>query len=261
MTMSTISINKLLKTSDNAGDKKNYLYLKTIWDDEKIIIKILDSESGKCYKGTLTTTAIEEKASDLGMSCNDYWEQIRLVLTTHMAVPGFYYKLEEDLEVVNIWKSQPDLTPDIPILFLDIDIKEIGNSTEILDSAVDLLHEKEEKLSERVEKAHKFDKHSRELLEDYRLCVEEKKELERKIFKKVSVLLNSKKEKILELENRLRKHEEVEINDDKSDADENETGPQTSKKRKLMVMDSESDSDYAAETQPLDLPNQQGDES
>lgn len=254
--MSSISINKLLKTSSNAGDKKLYLYIKTIWDDEKITVKILDGETGKCYQGILTTTAIEEKASDLDMPYNDYYEQIRSALTTYIALPGFYYKLEEDMEVVNVWKSQPELTPAIPILFLDIDIKETQTSYEVLDSAVDLLNEKEEKLSERVEKAHKFDKHSRELLEEYRLCVEEKKELERKIFKKVSVLLNSKKEKIMKLENRLRKYEEVEENEEKSDADENEDVPHTSKKRRLMVVDSDSDSDYAADTQPLDIPNE-----
>ncbi|KAM7358787.1 uncharacterized protein ACRADG_003630 [Cochliomyia hominivorax] len=253
---SRITINKLLKASSNVGDNKNYIYLKIKWEDEQFSLKILDSESGKCYQGVVTTDTMKEIASDLDIPYNDYYEELRSALTTFLALPGFYYKLEPDMEVFNVGKSQPE---SIPILYLDVNIKEIRSSNELLDSAIELLQQQDKTLIERVHKAHKFDENSRELLEDYRLCVEEKNELERKLLKKVSVLLNSKKERIAELEKRLRKKEEVQDNQDE-DSEENDEGPQTSKKRRLVVRDSESDDDdddddqYMADTQPLTIP-------
>ncbi|XP_037811738.1 uncharacterized protein LOC119603688 [Lucilia sericata] len=248
--MSSVTINKLLKTSHNAGDNKNYIYLQIKWGDEENNFKIQDSESGKSYQGIVTVTAMKEIASNLDMSYNDYYDEMRSALTTYLALPGFYYKLEPEMQVLNIWKSQPE---SIPILFLDIDIKEIRASYEILDSAIELLQQQDKSLTDRVQKAHKFDEHSRELLEDYRLCVEEKNELERKLLKKVAVLLNAKKERIAQLEERLKKYEEVEDNDD---SEENEEGPQSSKRRRLVVRDSDSDDEeYMADTQPLTLPH------
>ncbi|KAI8121398.1 hypothetical protein FF38_05911 [Lucilia cuprina] len=249
--MSSVTINKLLKTSQNSGDNKNYIYLQIKWGDEENNVKILDSESGKSYQGIVTVTAMKEIASNLDMSYNDYYEEMRSALTTYLALPGFYYKLEPEMQVLNIWKSQPE---SIPILYLDIDIKEIRTSNDILDSAIELLQQQDKSLTDRVQKAHKFDENSRKLLEDYRLCVEEKNELERKLLKKVAVLLNAKKERIAHLEERLKKYEEVEDNDD---SEENEEGPQSTKKRRLVVRDSESDDDdeYMADTQPLTLPN------
>ncbi|XP_065362590.1 uncharacterized protein LOC135956043 [Calliphora vicina] len=250
----TIIINKLLKRSDNDDDKKSYLYLQLKWNDEQICVKLLDSESGKSYQGAVTTTAMKENATDLDISYNDYYEEIRSALSTYIALPGFYYKLEPEMKVLKVWKSQPE---SIPILYLDIDIKEVRSSNELLDSAIELLQQQDKSLEDRVQKAHKFDENSRELLEEYRLCVEEKNELERKLLKKVAVLLNAKKERIAQLEERLKKYEEIEDNQD-NDSEENEDGPQTSKKRRLVVRDSESDDDdeYMSATQPLTIPNE-----
>lgn len=252
---STITINKLLNSAaNNTVDSKNYIYLKIKWEDEQFSVKILDSENGKSYQGTVTATAMKEIASNLDISYNEYYEEMRSALTTYLALPGFYYKLEPDMEVLNVWKSQPEA---IPILFLDINIKEVRRSSyEILDSAIELLQQQDKSLNEKVEKAHKFDEHSRELLEDYRLCVEEKNELEKKLLKKVAVLLNAKKERIAELEERLRKYEEVEDGPDDNDSEENEDAPQTNKRRRLVVRDSESDEDdeFMADTQPLTIP-------
>lgn len=253
---STITINKLLNSAaNNTVDCKNYIYLKIKWEDEQFSVKILDSENGKSYHGTVTATAMKEIASNLDISYNEYYEEMRSALTTYLALPGFYYKLEPEMEVLNVWKSQPEA---IPILFLDINIKEVRRSSyEILDSAIELLQQQDKSLNEKVEKAHKFDEHSRELLEDYRLCVEEKNELEKKLLKKVAVLLNAKKERIAELEERLRKYEEVEDGPDDNDSEENEDAPQTNKRRRLVVRDSESDEDddeFMADTQPLTIP-------
>lgn len=253
--MSTVTINKLLKTSHDTADNKNYIYLQIKWEEDKFYVKILDSESSKSYQGVVTDTAMKEIASNLDMSYNDYYEELRLALSTYLSLTGFYYKLEPDMEVLNVWKSQPE---SIPILFLDIVIKEVRSTNEILDSSIELLQKQDKSLTDRVKKAHKFDEHSRELLEDYRLCVEEKNELERKLLKKVAVLLNSKKERIAQLEERLRKYEELENNPDDDDFEVNDDEPQSGKKRRLVVMDSESEDDdkYMADTQPLTEPNQ-----
>lgn len=260
---SIITINKLLKrAANNSVDSKNYIYLKIKWEDEQISVRILDMETGKFYQGTVTTTYMKEIASSLDMSYNDYYEEMRSALTTYLALPGFYYKLEPDMEELNVWKSQPET---VPILFLDIKIKEVKSNYEILDSAIELLQQQDKSLNDKVVKAHKFDEHSRELLEEYRLCVEEKNEMESKLLKKVAVLLNAKKERIQELEERLRKYEEVEVgpDDDDGDSEENENGPQTNKRRRLVVRDSESDDDddtFMADTQPLTIPPNDDDE-
>lgn len=248
--MSSVTINKLLKTSYNGNDSKNYIYLQIKWIDDQFEIKMLDSESSKSYEGVVPVSSLKEIASNLDMPFNNYYEEMRSALSTYLTLPGFYYKLEPEMNVFNVWKSQPE---SIPILFLDIDIKEVKNKHELLDSAVEILQQQNKSLTDKVHKAHKFDEHSRELLEDYRLCVEEKNVLERKLLKKVAAVLNAKKERIAQLEERLRKYEEVEgDNEENTDSEENDDGPKTSKRKKLVVPDSESDNDdYLADTQPL----------
>lgn len=255
--MATISINKLLKTTDSIGDTKNVLYIQSQWEDLQVNVKLLDSESNKSYHGTITADTMKEVASELDMPFNDYYEECRLALTTHLALPGFTYKLNDEEKILKVWKSQPD---SIPILYFDVFLKEVKNQYELLESAIELLQDKNNALTDRVEKAHKYDEHSRELLEEHRLCVEEKNTLERKLLKKVAVLLNTKKEKISELEERLKKYEDMDEtrengNMQEEEDDEEERPHSSTKKRRRQIAESdEDDDDYAADTQPMTIP-------
>ncbi|XP_013105653.2 uncharacterized protein LOC106085785 [Stomoxys calcitrans] len=260
--MATVSINKLLKkTESTEGDVKPFFYIQTKWLEDQIIIKLQDSETNNCYQGMVTIDSMKETAAELDVPYNTYYEECRLALTTHIAMPGCTYKLDEDENALTIWKTQDG---SIPMLYMEIPLRTISNHYDILDSAIDELQNKSKTLDERVDKAHKFDQNSRELLEDYRICVEEKNQLERRLLRKVAVLLNSKKQKIAELEDRLSKYEEINDNTDNDGEDETrlmddtegEIRPHSSKKRKAVLTESDTDTDeddFLANTQPLTM--------
>lgn len=255
---STITINKLLKTTDGEGDLKAYFFIQIRWLDHQVLIKLQDTQSNKCYQGTLTTENLKETAGELDVPYNDYCEECRLALTTYIALPGFNYKLDDDENILKIWKTQAD---SIPMLFLEIPLKLVRTNYDILDSAIEELQNQNKTLTDRVQKAHKFDQNSRELLDDYRLCVEDKNQLERKLLRKVAVLLNTKKQKISDLEERLRKYESVnedseEYNENMDETDADSRPHSSSRKRALpQTIDSDTeDEDFMANTEPMTLP-------
>lgn len=262
MSCNTVSVNKLLKTTDIVADSKPYFYLQTKWLEDQIMIKLQDSQTNQCYTGSVTIEQMKEAASELNIHYNEYYQECRLALTTYIALPGCSYKLDEEDNAFKVWKSEPG---SIPILYMEIPLKSMRNHYDILDTAVEELHNQNKALSERVEKAHKFDEHSRELLDDYRLCVEEKNNLERRLLRKVAVLLNTKKQKIAELEERLSKYENVEgskgvdgndVTIDEDDGDSHDSGPEISRKRRKQIIESETEDEeeYNANTEPLTVP-------
>ncbi|XP_073837983.1 uncharacterized protein [Musca autumnalis] len=259
---STVSVNKILKTTDDAtGDSKAYFYVQTKWLEDQIMIILQDSQTNHCYSGSLSINQMKESAEELDIAYNDYYEECRLALTTYISLPGCSYKLDEDDNAFKVWKAEPN---SIPMLFLEIPLKTIRNHYDILDTAVEELHGQRKALSERVEKAHKIDEHSRELLDDYRLCVEEKNKLERRLLRKVAVLLNTKKQRIEELEEKLSKYEnvdksrhgEIDDNMDEDDADSRGSRPESSKKRRKQMIESETEDEeeFNANTEPLTIP-------
>uniref|UniRef100_A0A1L8EC14 XRCC4 N-terminal domain-containing protein n=1 Tax=Haematobia irritans TaxID=7368 RepID=A0A1L8EC14_HAEIR len=260
--MAAISINKLLKTIDTCeSDVKPFFYVQTKWLDDQIMIKLQDSETNNCYQGVVTITTLKETAAEFDIPYNIYYEECRLALTTYIGFPGYSYKLDDDDSSLKIWKAPAD---SVPTLYLEIPLKKIRNHYDILDAAIDELQNTSKTLNDRVEKAHKFDQNSRELLEDYRLCVEEKNQLEKRLLRKVAVLLNTKKQKIAELEERLNKFEAPNDSADNDEEDEaadmNDTDainrPKTSRKRAAVMTESDTDTDddaFEVNTQPLTI--------
>ncbi|XP_061402215.1 uncharacterized protein LOC133338049 [Musca vetustissima] len=260
MSNKVISVNKLLKTTDIGGDCKSYFYIQTKWLDDQILLKLQDSQTNQCYSGSVSVAQLKESANELNIPYNEYYEECRQALTTYIALPGCTYKLDEDDNAFKIWKSEPG---SIPMLYLEIPLKTMRHHYDILDTAVEELQNQNKALSERVEKAHKFDEHSRALLDDYRLCVEEKNKLERRLLRKVAALLNTKKQKIAELEERLSKYENVNRNNEEDeeqmhedDEDSRGSRPESSKKRRKQIIESETEDedDFNAETEPLTMP-------
>lgn len=251
-------LNKLIKSNPVDSDSKAFLYICSKWhEDGNIELMFQDSDTKKNYEAKISKTALQEVASELSLPFAEYYEECKSCLTTPITLQGYSYEIDEDDLVLKVWKSQPNC---VPILYLDANLKETSSHFKLLDIAVDLVNNTSQSLIKRVEKAHKFDENFREMQEDYARLVEEKKDMEKCILKKAAALLNSKKQKIIKLQQRLQKYEqsnaeeeeEAQTNSDSQTEDEEVEGVQKAKRRRRQVQSESSNEDsYSADTQPL----------
>uniref|UniRef100_A0A1B0A361 XRCC4 N-terminal domain-containing protein n=1 Tax=Glossina pallidipes TaxID=7398 RepID=A0A1B0A361_GLOPL len=199
--MTEIYFSKLLKNNTTSVDTKNFIYIKSKWDYQQAEISLQDSETGKCYRGLVSKETLNETANDLELPIQVYEAECRRLLTAQMPIAGYSYELDDENKQLKV-KKDP-----LSYLYLDIALKEIKNHYEIFDDVIELIQQQQNYTTERADKTKDNDTLKVEMQDDFRRLIDEKNRLEKSLLKKAALLLNSKKQKITELEQRLKQYE------------------------------------------------------
>ncbi|KAL9908679.1 uncharacterized protein ACN427_004225 [Glossina fuscipes fuscipes] len=179
--MTEIYFTKLLKNNTTSVDTKNFIYIKSKWDYQQTEILLQDSETE--------------------LPIQVYQEECRRLLTAQMPIAGYSYELDDENKQLKV-KKDP-----LSYLYLDIALKDIKNHYEIFDDVIELIQQKENYTIERANKTKDNDTLKVEIQDDFRRLLDEKNRLEKNLLKKAALLLNTKKQKITELEQRLKQYE------------------------------------------------------
>lgn len=184
----------------NGDDSTTYLIIETQWSDTDVKIRLLECDDAvidpKEWHGTFEKTKIEEFASEFEIPLEQFFEETRTALSTNNGQPGFIYTVTDDSKFV--WKKKIEslkLTYGTCNLVRCSNIKNaiLLNSLAIIDGLRSELESRSTELAD-------FQKTHESFVDRFEKLIEEKSKYEDDLFTKFFLLLNTKKQKIGDLQ-------------------------------------------------------------
>lgn len=186
-----------------ASNTKEFYILHSIWDSDEIKINIFDlSRSDKNqWSGVILREEIEKAATELEIPFEIFYNECKLALCTNGGLADFNYNVIENSfkwEKVGEFKEEYGSVKLIPAYNLE---------TILLLSAINLVDKTKNQFDVLVLDHQKQNIEYKMLIESYEKCITHKNTVEKELLTKFAVLLNSKKEKIAELQELLLEKE------------------------------------------------------
>ncbi|XP_055371797.1 DNA repair protein XRCC4 [Condylostylus longicornis] len=177
----------------------NYIYVLSDWSGKNIGVKVLETQGLKKWFGTITEETMHASAKDLSMNLTDFKDECKLALTTNKGREGFNYILEDGKFKLQKCKRFKTTYFEIEVLetFEEFKMMLLDYSLDINENLIALLSKKDETLNT-------FKTEMNNLIAKYQKCKAEKDDMEITLFSKFALLLNSKKNRIIKLENILK---------------------------------------------------------
>ncbi|XP_067613207.1 uncharacterized protein [Eurosta solidaginis] len=194
--MNSTYLKKLLLKSSQT-DHKHYIFLHSEWQEDIVNLYLKDSITKLYYKGQLVAKDFEEAAVDLEIPLNDFQIECKNVLTTNIAMPGFEIELDTERKVLMVNKNEEFCKE-----YLEIKLSEAEKNYEMLDIALNIIDH-----SRNGSETEKSNETVANLVEEVEEILREKEEWKQKMLNKFLVLLNTKKYKILNLQQKIEKME------------------------------------------------------
>ncbi|KAL7734048.1 hypothetical protein ACLKA6_011733 [Drosophila palustris] len=208
------------------------------WLEDATELQLFLTTSNSCYKATLKHDEIRSAAEELEQPYKEFFAECKKALTTHMGLPGFDYELDEQQAQFKLWKCTGFET-----LYVEVSLRKVSNVHQLLDAAIECGQRQStvptvatESSSQTVAGASQ----PNELAAEYEQYIKDSKLQEKKLLKKFLLLLNSKKQRIEELERQLEKHRNTAAD---TDTDVEDVQPEND--------DTDDDSDFRGATQAL----------
>lgn len=203
--------------SHSQRDIKPFIYARSCWLDDEAEFDFLSTSNSQNYRGVLKYEEIRNAASDLEQPYNQFFDECKKALTTHMGLQGFDYEIDDEnnsQQVFKMFKCEGYET-----LFLEINLRKVSNCFQLLDSAIEISQQEvpvapASQTSSSQSKAPSYP--------EYEQYVKDSKAKETEMLQKFLLLLNSKKAYIRDLERQLEKSTNQNPNQKSSDDEEEE---------------------------------------
>lgn len=197
-------INKIPQNTDPGID----IIIQSIWSPgEPIEISILSTSSTHSgYYGTFLPEALEKTAKSLEIPLNDFLQETKSALTTHNGFHGFYYQLDINKNEF-IWRKQKSEKLKLIYGRLKLETKE-NLLIDVLCQSIQANIKQKEHFKEIFSSITQMESDKISILASYEECIEEKNSKETVLLTKFIELLNTKKDKIKELEEQLIESEQ-----------------------------------------------------
>lgn len=168
--------------------------LKTEWHSDDFTIQILDSQMFKEWQGHISYDNLKQSAEELEIPYEKFFDECKKALTTNGGVEHFQYLIENDK--FNLIKKDQ-----FQIQYLELEL--VVNAelkSDFVLAAVDLIASLQNDLAKCKETSNELQEKYQTMVETMEKCWEQKNNLEKNLLSKFAVLLNSKKDKIAELQ-------------------------------------------------------------
>ncbi|XP_064547390.1 uncharacterized protein LOC135434672 [Drosophila montana] len=231
--------------SHSQSDAKHFIYIYSKWLEDVTELELLLTTSNTSYKATLKHGEIKSAAEELEQPYDEFFAECKKALITQMGVPGFDYEVDEQQARFKLVKCTGFET-----LYVDVPLRKASNCYQLLDAAMEMAQR--QPTVDAAGNAGQVDagaSQSNELLIEYEQYIKDSKLAEKKLLKKFVMLINSKKQRIEELERRLEERGQNAGHDTDTDIEEQPA--------EVSVDGEEGDDDdvYAGATQVLTQKN------
>lgn len=233
--------------SHSQTDAKHFIYIYSKWLEDVTELQLLLTTSNTSYRATLKHEEMKGAADELEQSYVEFVAECKEALTTQMGVPGFDYELDEQQARFRLVKCTGFET-----LYVDVPLRKASNCYHLLDAAIEIAQRQPTvDAAGNAGQVGAGASQSNEFLIEYEQYIKDSKLAEKKLLKKFVMLINSKKQRIEELERRLEDRSQNAGHDTDTDIEEqppvvNQDGDE----------DEDDDSDvYAGATQVLTQKN------
>ncbi|XP_017841169.2 uncharacterized protein LOC108598916 [Drosophila busckii] len=183
------------KLEQKQEDVKRHIYVHSKWLEDATELEFMVSCGNSCYRAVLKHDEIRVAADELEQPYDEFFKECKQALTTQLGVPGFDYDIDEDECIFKLLKCTGFET-----LYLDVALRRVTDCTRMLDAAIELSKRAPGDDVNAVEEETK----AKQILAEYEKFVETSRLTEQKMLKKFLLLINAKKERINELEGKLR---------------------------------------------------------
>lgn len=220
--------------SHSQTDVKPFIYMHSKWLEDATELQLFLATSNSSYKAALKHDEIKSGAEDLEQPYDEFFAECKKALTTQMGLPGFDYELDEEHMQFKLWKCTGFET-----LYIEVSLRKVSTFHQLLDAAIECGQGQSTISSTAAGSSTQNElgaSQPTELVAEYEQYIKDSKLQEKKLLKKFLLLLNSKKQRIEELERQLEKHRKVAAD---SDTDVEDVQPESD------------DSDFGGATQAL----------
>ncbi|KAH8329727.1 hypothetical protein KR067_003828 [Drosophila pandora] len=186
--------------SHSQRDIKPFIYARSCWLDDEAEFDFLTTSNSQNYRGVLKYEEIKNAASDLEQPYEDFFDECKKALTTHMGLQGFDYEIDDESnsqQVFKMFKCEGYET-----LYLEINLRKVSNCFQLLDSAIEI---SQQKVPEAPASQTSGSQSKAPSYPEYEQYVKDSKAKEAEMLQKFLLLLNSKKAYIRDLESQLEK--------------------------------------------------------
>ncbi|XP_023180117.2 uncharacterized protein LOC111605682 [Drosophila hydei] len=219
MTNHIVKVLQRTQLSHSQTDVKHFIYIHSKWLEDVTELDLLLTTSNNSYKAILKHDEIKSAAEDLEQPYDEFYAECKKALVTQMGLPDFDYELDEQQACFKLFKCTGFET-----LYIDLPLRKASNCYQMLDAAIESAQRAAtltEAPAAKVDAADGPGEQSKELLTEYEHYVKESKMAEKKLLKKFILLINSKKQRIEELERMLEQRANVAANADTDEEVEN----------------------------------------
>lgn len=176
------------------------IVIQTIWNDESIIISLYLANDKKGYRGVLLKSTLLTTANALELNVDEFMAESKKALCTQNGLPNFTYILDQSK-----FKFCKATDSGFRIAFAEVLLDDRSDSVEdMLMTSMRINQMKDEKIQQLNADIRRMDDTFVEMQMALEKCVEEKSSLESQLLTKFTALLNTKKEKIVELERAIK---------------------------------------------------------
>lgn len=183
-------------------EANSVLIVQTIWDSESVQISLFPTKSKSTgFTGTIKLSQLSNTADLLEINFVEFMEETRKPLTTENGLENFTYCLDDNVSSFKWCKN----TGGFNITYGSIALEARELQEELLLNALRLNKIKDEKIEQQKQKKELMVTDYNQMKMTLEKCIEEKNILENHLITKFAALLNSKKEKIAELERTIKR--------------------------------------------------------
>lgn len=177
------------------------IVIQTIWEEDSIKISLYLSYEKNGYRGTLLKSNITTAANVLELNVDEFMAETKKALCSPNGLPEFIYILDES----KTFKFCKSTEAGFRITYGKVQLEDCPDVVEeILMNSIRINQLKDQQ----IEQSHLFIRRTEDTFNEMKMaldkCVEEKNNLENELLTKFAALLNTKKEKIAELERAIK---------------------------------------------------------
>ncbi|XP_034481157.1 uncharacterized protein LOC117786853 [Drosophila innubila] len=239
MTEHIVKVLQRSQLSHSQTDVKPFIYMHSKWLEDAIELQLFITTSNTSYKAILKHDEIRSAAEELEQPYDEFFAECKKALTMQMGLPGFDYELDEQQAQFKLWKCTGFET-----LYVEVSLRKVSNVHQLLDAAIEC----GQNLSTTIpsvatvasSQSESAASQPNELAAEYEQYIKDSKLQEKKLLKKFLLLLNSKKQRIEELERQLERHRNTAAD---TDTDVEDVQPENE--------NTDDDSDFGGATQAL----------
>ncbi|XP_037932386.1 DNA repair protein XRCC4 [Teleopsis dalmanni] len=195
---------KVDKKSTSSEDEKFNIYLQCRWFESSIELLLCDTQTNKSYKVEIGQDEMFESALELEIPLDKFISECKYAFTDSNASASFEYEIEKEEPIFKLIKKT-----DFEIVYLMNYLTPIDSNFELLDNAIGFINSQRVKRESASSPVNKELQKSDEKLEEFdaklQTLLEERSNEKVSLYKKFAIILNSKKAKIAELQEKLNK--------------------------------------------------------